>query len=273
MSADSETSKLTTAEVENLLRAKYPRDRYAMFFNVPDAVSLDARRRIDAVAIGIWRSVGREVQAFELKVSRSDWLRELKHVDKADPFIAICDRFWLVTGDTSVAKLDEIPSCWGWMTATSHGLRVQRPAQKLPTDRENMPWGFTVGLLRKLHDDLLASPDVRAHIDERVKVATSFIERRIESETRRDKQALTRNLEAIAEFERASGIPFNPYSMGDVGALVGQLQRLRNGVRGDGLDMVGQLLAGQAAELRNALANVEKARDAVRALMPTSEPT
>lgn len=124
--------KLSTPALEELLRAKYPRDRYALFFDVPDAVSLDQRRRIDALAVGIWRSVGRHIEGFELKASRSDWLRELKHVDKADPFVALCDFFWLVTADSTIAKLDEIPACWGWIAATKNGLRIQRPASRLP---------------------------------------------------------------------------------------------------------------------------------------------
>lgn len=96
--------KLDAGDVCDLLRAKYPRDRYALFFDVPDAVSLQQRRRIDALAFGIWQSVGREIHGFEIKVSRGDWLREVKQVDKADPFIAVCDRFWLVTSDYKVAS-------------------------------------------------------------------------------------------------------------------------------------------------------------------------
>src|SRR5215510_9792636 len=98
------TTKVTTSDLMRMLREKYPGDRYALFFDVPDAVSLQQRRRIDALAFGIWQSVGRDIVAFELKVSRSDWLREVKQVDKADPFIAMCDRFWPVTADAKIAK-------------------------------------------------------------------------------------------------------------------------------------------------------------------------
>jgi hypothetical protein len=257
--------KLNTPALEALLRQKYQRDRYALFFDVPDAVSLDARRRIDAVAIGIWKSVGREVQAFELKVSRSDWLRELKNVDKADPFIAICDRFWLVTGDPSVAKLDEIPACWGWMTASKHGLRVQRPAEKLPTDRANMPWGFTIGLLRKLQDNLLASPDVRAEIDRQVKELTSRQDERVrwaKEEAERNAKDLR---EAVAKFEAESGLSIRRWGMGNVGTIVKHLQKLGYG---DGLNQVPNLLEGHANVLRITLERVEEARAALAALPP-----
>lgn len=260
---------ITTAMLEDMLRAKYPRDRYALFYDVPDAVSLDARRRIDAVAIGIWKSVGREVQAFELKASRSDWLREVKQVNKADPFVAICDRFWLVTADPKIAKLEEIPACWGWLSATKSGLRVQRPAQKIPTDHANMPWGFTVGLLRKLQDDLLSSPDVRSHINAQIEAATGNFDQRVQWAAQRAADDLKRNQDAIAEFEKASGIQFKTYSMGSIGAIVGQLQKLGYGESG-GLREVPHLLEGQANALRVTLEQVEEVRAALAALTEAS---
>lgn len=258
-----EPQKLTTPALEALLRQKYQRDRYALFFDVPDACGFDARRRIDAVAIGIWQSVGREVEAFELKVSRSDWLRELKQVNKADPFIAVCDRFWLVTADSTIAKLDEIPACWGWMSATKNGLRVQRPAQRLPNDKKAMPWAFTVGLMRKLQDDLLASPDVRTHIDAKVKEATESVDQRIKWATQRAQDDLKRNQEAIAEFEKASGLQFSQWGMGNIGAIAGQLRKLGWGESG-GLKEVDDLLERQANALRTTLETVEKVRTSLQ---------
>src|ERR1700734_3267187 len=95
--AQAPEAKLTTAALQDLLAAKYPRDRYALFFDVPDNVGTNQRRRADAIAVGCWNSVGHLVEGFELKVSRSDWLREVASVNKADPFIERCDRWWLVT--------------------------------------------------------------------------------------------------------------------------------------------------------------------------------
>lgn len=253
---DAPASAITTPQLESLLREKYQRDRYALFFDVPDAVSIDARRRIDAVAIGIWHSVGRQVEAFELKVSRSDWLRELKQVNKADPFIAICDRFWLVTGDAKVARMEEIPACWGWMTATKHGLRVQRPAQKLPTDKANMPWAFTVGLLRKLQDALISSPDVVAEIERQVKDRTRHQDQQIQWAKDRAEREGKDLREAVEEFEKVSGISIrHAWRMGNVARIVKQLERLGYG---NGLGEVPRLLEGQANALRNSLKNVEE---------------
>lgn len=256
-------TKLSTPALEALLREKYPRDKYALIFDVPDAVSLDQKRRIDAVAFGCWASLGRTVEGFELKASRTDWLRELKQVDKADPFVAVCDRFWLVTANSSIAKLDEIPACWGWMAATKGGLRVQRPASRLPGCGEAFPRSFVIGVMRRLQDDLLASPDVRTHIEQKVKEATERVDDRIRSATARAQGDLKRNQEAIAEFEEASGIHFKTYNMGSIGAIVRQLQSLGYGEDG-GLSTVGRLLEGQANALRVTLEQVESVRAALK---------
>lgn len=270
MSTEETTDKVTTPTLELMLREKYPRDRYALFFDVPDAVSLDARRRIDAVAVGIWRSVGRKVEAFELKVSRSDWLRELKQVEKADSVLKLCDHFWLVTGDPSVAKLDEIPACWGWMTATKHGLRIQRPAPRLPTDRDNMPWAFTLGLLRKLQDDLLASPDVTAKIaeglkqrDDHHKYELERLENRVNREYRDLKQA-------VEEFEATAGVSLRSYNAGDIGQIVKALNDLR---RHGGPNAIPNMLRQQATRMRDLLGTVESVIEQMESAQQRQEGT
>jgi hypothetical protein len=259
-----ESPKLTTPQLEQLLRAKYQRDRYALFFDVPDAVSLDARRRIDAVAVGIWKSVGRDIEAFELKISRSDWLRELKQVDKADPFIANCDRFWLVTGDPGVAKLEEVPACWGWMTATKHGLRVQRPAQKLPRDRDNLPWGFTLGLLRKLQDDLVSSPDVRAMIEETKRDLVERHQRDLEQAGSRASRDLENLRKTVAEFEKSSGIKLGDWQFAHAGDVVKSLLEL--GYSGEGVGYVPKHLRRTAEAMRSVLQRVEEVAAELEAL-------
>jgi hypothetical protein len=250
--------KITTPVLENLLRAKYSRDRYALFFDVPDAVSLDQRRRIDAIAFGIWRSVGRDIEGFELKVSRADWLREVKQVDKADPFIALCDYFWLVTADTKIVKLEEIPACWGWMSATKGGLRVQRPATKLPGCGDDIPREFVLGVLRRMQDDLINSPDVKAVIEERIGSVHSRIEQDVKWATQRLQREVDESRKAMADFEAKSGICLQDWRFGNVGELVLGLRKL--GYGGDGMNHVPKILEQHENVLRDALKNITELR-------------
>lgn len=256
-------AKLSTPQLAALLREKYPREKYALIFDVPDAVSLDQRRRIDAVAFGCWASLGRRLEGFELKVSRSDWLRELRQVNKADPFVALCDLFWLVTADTSVAKLEEIPAAWGWMAATKTGLRIQRPASPLPGCGTAFPRDFVIGVMRRMQDDLLASPDVAAHIAGKIKEIQDGRDNEVKWATQRARSDLERNEKAIREFEEASGMKFSPWSMGNVGHVVGQLRELGYGEEG-GLRTVSKLLEQHAHALRITLEHVEEVRAALK---------
>lgn len=250
--------KVTTPVLENLLRAKYPRESWALFFNVPDAVSLDQRRRIDALAFGIWKSVGRDIHGFEFKVSRSDWLRELKQVSKADPFIALCDYFWLVTADTKLAKLEEIPVCWGWMTATKSGLRVQKPATKLPGCGDNIPRDFMLGVLRRMQDDIFNSPDVQSAIEQQVRMARDSEKSRIKFDMQQLERKANDLEQTIKDFEEKSGIQLGSWRFRDAGEIVRALQNLGYG---SGLGHVPQLLESQEKALRDALFQVSKVRE------------
>lgn len=255
---DAPVEKISTPTLEGMLRAKFDRQQYALLFDVPDAVSLAQKRRIDAIAFGLWASGGQEIQGFELKVSRSDWLRELKQVDKADPFIALCDRFWLVTADNKIAKAEEIPACWGWMSATRAGLRVQRPAQRLPGCGDAVPRSFVLGVMRKLQDDLLGSPDVRAVIDERIKVVQALRQSDIEFATKNLKRERDEALKVVKDFEELSGINLNSWRWGNVGEIVKGLKELGYG---DGVNRVPRLLEEQENVLRATLKQLSAVRE------------
>jgi len=102
----------------------------------------------DAIAMHLWPSKGLELVGFELKVSRGDWLRELKDPHKADPVKKFCDRWYLVTYDLKVIKYaDELPEGWGLMFLENGVIHTMIEAPKLtpePIDRL-----FTASLMRR----------------------------------------------------------------------------------------------------------------------------
>lgn len=251
-------TKLKTHELQSLLSAKYPRDRYALFFDVPDNVGTNARRRADAIAIGCWSSVGRLIEGFELKVSRSDWLREVANVSKADPFIERCDKWWLVTASPSIAKLDEVPACWGWMAATKNGLRVQRPAAKLPHDDTKIDRLFAIGLFRKMQDDLLASPEVRQAVEAVRANNEKEVEHRVQQATQRNERRASEAVAKLEKFEKESGIDLDDWRLGNIGALVRAIADLSYG---DGLSAVAKEFERQEKALTELLDGVRKVRE------------
>lgn len=137
-----------------LLAAKYRQTSgngpaWAFIPKVRNAAGFQATRTIDAIAMSLWPSRGLELHGHEIKVSRSDWLRELKDPAKAEAFTDLCDRWWIVVSDAKIVAAGELPPTWGLMVASGRGLRVVVEAPELPpTDAEWMPRTFLAALLR-----------------------------------------------------------------------------------------------------------------------------
>lgn len=105
-----------------------------------------AIRTADAMAVDLWPSSGNLVHGFEVKVSRSDWLAELRDPTKADAIRRYCDHWWLVVPDAAIVRGD-LPDGWGLLAVGKDGaLRVRTKAPRL--DREPMPPTFVASLLR-----------------------------------------------------------------------------------------------------------------------------
>ena len=104
-----------TKELMNALRNKYDDNGNAFAFmeQVGNATGWECNRHADAIVVSLWKSRGLEIMGFETKVSRSDWLKELKQPEKADEISKYCHRWYLVVGDESIvqrAAVDRIGS-------------------------------------------------------------------------------------------------------------------------------------------------------------------
>lgn len=102
-------------------------------------------RTCDALALSLYTSTGFALYGHEVKVSRSDWLRELKDPSKADAFKRYCERWWLVASE-GVARPDELPDGWGLLVVKNGRCRAAVQAPKL--EYEPMPRGLVVALTR-----------------------------------------------------------------------------------------------------------------------------
>jgi hypothetical protein len=92
-------------------------------------------RTLDFVAVDTWASGKLARHGVEVKVSRSDWLRELKEPSKSAPFLKWTTHFWLAVPDLSVARDDELPEGWGLLVRQRYcggwrlRARVRAPRQ------------------------------------------------------------------------------------------------------------------------------------------------
>lgn len=108
-------------------------ERWARAEHVRSHAGFDAKRTADFIAMDLWPSKGLALHGHEVKVSRGDWLTELKNPAKADEFRRYMDYWWLVAAEPSIVRND-LPPGWGLMVAASGGLRVAVPAPRLKPD-------------------------------------------------------------------------------------------------------------------------------------------
>jgi hypothetical protein len=139
----------TAADLRALLRLRLDPREWALMFEVRNGTGFErAPRTADAVAMGLWpMTTGLEVHGFELKVSRGDWLRELKQPEKSEELARFCDRWWMVVGDAAIAKPTELPPGWGLLVPRNGRLHAARSAPKLE-GREQPDRLFIASMLR-----------------------------------------------------------------------------------------------------------------------------
>ncbi|HEX5347902.1 MAG TPA: hypothetical protein VFW64_12510 [Pseudonocardiaceae bacterium] len=111
-------------------------------------------RTADFVVMDTWPSKGLALHGHEVKVSRSDWLRELKDPDKAEAFRPYMDYWWLVVPDRAIVRDGELPDGWGLLVAVGKRLRAVVPAPR--REAEPMPKGMMAAFLRAVGEDARA---------------------------------------------------------------------------------------------------------------------
>ncbi len=144
--------KPTAAHLKAALRLHYAAPEYATLEEVRNATGRLKKRHgkqpryCDLLAMGLWPSMGLELIGFEVKVSRQDWLNEIKDEKKSVAISQMCDRWYLVVPTEKIVKEGELPSGWGMIVVTGTAVREVVPAPKLeskPLTRE-----FLASLLR-----------------------------------------------------------------------------------------------------------------------------
>jgi hypothetical protein len=145
------TARVTERDVLDALRKRYTMaagngERYVLAEHVRDHGAF-ARRTADLMVRDMWDSSGMALHGFEVKVSRSDWLTELRDPTKAERFKRHCDYWWLATSDSSIVR-DDLPEGWGLIVKSGDTMRIKTRAPRL--DPEPMEPAMRTSLDRSL---------------------------------------------------------------------------------------------------------------------------
>jgi hypothetical protein len=90
-------------------------------FEVAYGTGRHANRHVDAVVMEMWPSRGLTLHAMEIKVSLSDYKRELADPAKAEEIAQHCD-FFSIVAPYKMLKEEKLPHAWGLIGLDGNGL-------------------------------------------------------------------------------------------------------------------------------------------------------
>lgn len=130
------TKDYKAPDLVSLIRHRYAAsngayNRSVVLEQVPDGTGTLQGRWIDVAVFEMWPSKGLTRSAFEVKVSRSDFLKELQIPEKHKWCLESFHEFWFVA-PKEVIQLAEIPHGIGWLYPRGEKLCIARHPLRNP---------------------------------------------------------------------------------------------------------------------------------------------
>ncbi len=205
--------------VHAALIARYCAPEWALLFEVGNATGHATNRHADAIAMSLWPSRGLDLHGIEVKISRSDWLREKKDPAKAEGIGQFCDFWWLAVSDAAIVKPGELPTSWGLLAPRGDKLTCVKEAT-LNEHKKPLTRGFLAAIFRCIH--------AQASLPEKEIKTKAFEEgyqRGKESNisTRETwKRPYDELVRAVEEFQAKSGVRISTYNGPHIGKQFNQ---------------------------------------------------
>lgn len=203
---------ITESDITALLATKYSGNDWAFCSQVPNGTGHAKTRTADGLAMGLWPSKGLHLHGFEIKVNRSDWLKEIQDVSKAAAFSRFC-HYWWVVAPKGVVKLEEMPADWGLVIA-GKSLRTQKAATL--RDPESPDHTLLAGIFRACSKQDGQMSAINSAYQKGRNDAFSEAQKRAKGHRETDKTLAERQLESLRKsleaFERISGVKIDEWN-------------------------------------------------------------
>jgi len=195
----------TSANIEKLLSNRFAPPAWAFLPQVRNGTGYArTARTADAIAMSLYPSRGLYLNGFEIKISRSDWLNELKNPDKAEAIAKYCDYWWIVA-PKDIVKIEELPSNWGLMIPFGATTKIVKEAKQLKS--KNPDKLFLAGVLRKAQEVITPTAELR----EEHKKGYDLGKNNTESNFKWEKDEHKKLKQTVLEFEQASGVKIDTW--------------------------------------------------------------
>lgn len=139
---------MTAKEVLDVLKFRYAEPEWIFIpeMRMGSGYNGNSMQRVDAWALNTFPSSGHTKIAFEIKVYRSDFLKEIARPEKRIPAMTVSEYFYFVTLE-DVAKPEEIPDDCGWIIVKDKCYTKK----KAPLHKCEPPsWSFISSLFRRV---------------------------------------------------------------------------------------------------------------------------
>lgn len=140
----------TADQICAILAEHHPAPEWATFRELSDGTGSKKSVQIDLFAFNLWKSGGYRRLAFEVKVSRADFRRELDKPAKRAPWQGLAEETWFAA-PAGVIPVGEVPEGWGLLEVLPDGS-VKRPRRAVQRSVTALPIDFAAALARRVSD-------------------------------------------------------------------------------------------------------------------------
>lgn len=255
--------KITAKDMEKYLAQRYC-DSYEWVFLTQVRSSTGSANRIaDAMAFNMYGSTGYEIIGFEIKVSRSDWLSELKHMGKSDELMAYCDKWYLVVSDASIVQPGELPKNWGLLVLKDGKLKQTLKPVRTKTDP--IPLHFMASILRRGKDEterVKKQYIPREQIEPEIEKARQLGYEQGQGYNGKQSERLLNELrQTVTDFEEASGIEITSWRGKEWNKAVGHYVKLA-------MELSVRQLDSHIAQMESAVRTIQTAIKEIKKIKP-----
>lgn len=198
----SET-KPTSRDIQDALRVYYPSGEWAIAFEVGNSTGFQCSRHADAVAMSLWPSRGLAIHGVEIKVSKTDFKKELETPEKADAVARYCD-YWWVAAPKGLLHPDALPLSWGLLEFNG-SIKVKKQAKEL--EALSIDRRFCGALFRAV----VKEDEYRLNkaVEKRTVDVHRLAEESVENAVKRREEEIREAKMALRKIEMETGIPID----------------------------------------------------------------
>lgn len=144
-------------DLVRLIRKRYEGhegNAYVVLEQVPNVTGLYQTRWIDVAVFSLWPSNGLTRSAFEIKVARSDFIRELQNPLKHEWVKDCFHEFWFVA-PKDIIQIGELPEGVGLMQASGSKLVIKKHCCR--NYAPNLNDSLLAAFMRAAHNEIVAA--------------------------------------------------------------------------------------------------------------------